>query len=257
MSFQAMAWAIKQKTGSTPRKLVLLMLANFANEDFECYPSISKIAAECEMSERTVLRAIKALEEEGLVSHKSGSKNGFKTASRYQLKPQKTRYDSVSSRCDSVSTRYDRESVCDVTESHIEPIKVNLSTNQLPKLLDAFKRATAKVYGGNRVPPFFPSVTDKHFAEQFEKLGVTEDQFFQKVLSAQQSKYSNKQEPISSLKYFEKAFSPQKEEVQEVDIWAHRIELHLKNGTWPKEWGPPPFETECEVPAQYLRRLAS
>lgn len=254
MSFQAMAWAVKQRAGSSSSKLVLLSLANFANDNFECFPSIARIADDCEMSERTVLRAIKSLEDAGLVAHKKQGKNGMKTASRYFLNPQNSGCDTVSDRYDNLSNRYDNLSVHDMTDCHIEPIKVNLSINQLPKLLDAFKRATAKVYGGNRVPPFFPSITDKHFAEQFEKQGVSEDQFYQKVLSAQQSKYSNQQEPISSMKYFEKAFTVQKTE--EPDFWAVRMNLYRERGIWPEEWGPSPAEQGCEAPEQYLRKAS-
>jgi len=39
MSFQALAWAWEQRTGSAGRKAVLGALAQFADEHGVCYPS--------------------------------------------------------------------------------------------------------------------------------------------------------------------------------------------------------------------------
>lgn len=61
------AWEVDGLTSST--KLVLLSLAQHANEDGQnSFPSVATIAGECRMSERTVQNALKALEAEGYVS---------------------------------------------------------------------------------------------------------------------------------------------------------------------------------------------
>ena len=39
MSFQAMAWAIKQKAGDSGCRLLLLVLSNYADEDYRAWPS--------------------------------------------------------------------------------------------------------------------------------------------------------------------------------------------------------------------------
>jgi len=67
MSFEAMTWAIKKKTGSSTRKLILLLLADRANEDGVCWPSLSRIAEDCEISRDSVIRHIKQLERDGLI----------------------------------------------------------------------------------------------------------------------------------------------------------------------------------------------
>ncbi|MFX0834536.1 helix-turn-helix domain-containing protein [Escherichia coli] len=48
-------------------KLVLLKLADNANDNGECYPSYHHIAKECEISKRTAMRAVDSLCEKGLL----------------------------------------------------------------------------------------------------------------------------------------------------------------------------------------------
>jgi len=68
MSFQAMAWAVAQKGIRPLEKLVLLALANYAsNSAGECYPSMATLADDTGMSRDSVIRAIKAMEDAGLL----------------------------------------------------------------------------------------------------------------------------------------------------------------------------------------------
>lgn len=69
MSYQLMAWAAEQKTGSPTRKSVLLALANAANHHTgRCHPRIERLAEETECSEKTVRRALLDLVAAGLIS---------------------------------------------------------------------------------------------------------------------------------------------------------------------------------------------
>ena len=43
MSFTALAWASKQKTGNGTTKLILLCLANYADDKNSCFPSFKTI----------------------------------------------------------------------------------------------------------------------------------------------------------------------------------------------------------------------
>lgn len=67
MSFECMAWAVKQDTKTTTSKLILLMLANYADEERKCFPSVEHIAKLCHCSSRSVLRHIKDLEKKGFI----------------------------------------------------------------------------------------------------------------------------------------------------------------------------------------------
>ncbi|MCP9269697.1 helix-turn-helix domain-containing protein [Xenorhabdus sp. XENO-1] len=67
MSMILMAKSMQIKVGSTARKMVLLKLADNANDKGECFPSYQHIADQCEMSRRSVINHIDVLCEQGLV----------------------------------------------------------------------------------------------------------------------------------------------------------------------------------------------
>lgn len=70
MSWQATAWAEKQKVGSSSLKLTLLVLANYANEDGWCWPAQRTIATGAEQSVDTVQRNIRSLMKAGFIAEK-------------------------------------------------------------------------------------------------------------------------------------------------------------------------------------------
>lgn len=67
MSMILMAKAMQVKVGNPSRKLVLIKLADNANDRGECFPSYQHIADQCEMSRRSVINHIDVLCEQGLV----------------------------------------------------------------------------------------------------------------------------------------------------------------------------------------------
>ncbi|HBC1012961.1 TPA: helix-turn-helix domain-containing protein [Escherichia coli] len=67
MSMNLMAKAMNIKVGNPLRKLVLIKLADNANDNGECWPSYQHIADQCEISKRSVMNHIAALCESGLV----------------------------------------------------------------------------------------------------------------------------------------------------------------------------------------------
>lgn len=68
MSVQALSCAFAIRGISSSEKLVLLALANFANDKMECWPSQDRLAADTELSPRTVWAALARLEALGLLS---------------------------------------------------------------------------------------------------------------------------------------------------------------------------------------------
>jgi hypothetical protein len=68
MSFQLMAWAMEQRTGSSSEKFVLVALADRANGDTgECFPKVDRLAEDTQLSNATVRRCLKALADDGFV----------------------------------------------------------------------------------------------------------------------------------------------------------------------------------------------
>lgn len=68
MSLMLMAQSMKVKLGNPLRKLVLIKLADHADDNGEAYPSFQHIADQCEISRRSVINHIESLEKMGLVS---------------------------------------------------------------------------------------------------------------------------------------------------------------------------------------------
>jgi hypothetical protein len=67
MSWQATAWAVRQKTGSAGCKLLLLTLANYADDTGCCWPGQDTLKNDTEQSLDTIQRQLKKLETLGLV----------------------------------------------------------------------------------------------------------------------------------------------------------------------------------------------
>jgi hypothetical protein len=67
MSWQATAWAVKQRTGDPALKLLLLTLANYADDKGCCFPSQATLSEDTEQSVDSVQRKLKQLEAKGLV----------------------------------------------------------------------------------------------------------------------------------------------------------------------------------------------
>jgi DNA-binding transcriptional ArsR family regulator len=88
-AYAAPAWAAEQrfgKNGGVGLHVTLLTLANYADEDFSCYPSNGRVAEETEQDERTVRRQIEILREVGLVkSERRHTDAGYRTSDRHYL----------------------------------------------------------------------------------------------------------------------------------------------------------------------------
>ena len=66
MSFQAMAWAIKQHLPCQD-KMVLLVLANYADNRATCYPSVKRLSTDCGLSTSQIRKCVARLEKLKLV----------------------------------------------------------------------------------------------------------------------------------------------------------------------------------------------
>lgn len=85
MSMLLTAQAMQLKVGNATRKLVLLKLADNANDNGVCWPSYEYIADMCEVDRRTVMRHIKTLEEMGFVSVRTRKGEKGNSSNVYQL----------------------------------------------------------------------------------------------------------------------------------------------------------------------------
>jgi DNA-binding transcriptional ArsR family regulator len=86
MSIRALNWAWSQRTGGPASKVVLMKLADYSNDTGVAFPSVARIALQCEMSERTVQRHLRALEANRLLTSEERRRaDGSRTSNTYTL----------------------------------------------------------------------------------------------------------------------------------------------------------------------------
>jgi Helix-turn-helix domain len=68
MSWKALDWATGIRVGSPTMRLILILLANRANEKFSCYPSVRTLVTESCAARSTVLEVLKRLEVKGFIT---------------------------------------------------------------------------------------------------------------------------------------------------------------------------------------------
>lgn len=74
MSLKAMTCAMALRGVTASEKLLLLALANYADENMTCYPSHRRLAADACLTDRTVRTLLAALEARGLISRREQSR---------------------------------------------------------------------------------------------------------------------------------------------------------------------------------------
>ena len=86
MSIEAMKAAWDLEIESPAQKNVLVVLANFANQEHEAYPAVATISKYTAFSERAVRQALRALEEAGwIVRQERWHDNGRSKTTLYRL----------------------------------------------------------------------------------------------------------------------------------------------------------------------------
>jgi len=80
-----MNWAWRQGLPPTP-KLVLMALADAADDHGVCWPSVTTLARKCSVSPRTVQRMLKLLvDQQLLVAESRHRQSGARSSNRYRL----------------------------------------------------------------------------------------------------------------------------------------------------------------------------
>ena len=79
MSIEGLGWAKKQKCNTPTTKLVLFIMANYADEQHSCYPSEKHLGKICGITDRSVRRCLVWLKENNLITitHRKGTSNRY------------------------------------------------------------------------------------------------------------------------------------------------------------------------------------
>ncbi len=72
MSIRIMNWVRDNAAVSGTKLLMLLMLADHANGEGECWPTVERLARQCRISVRQAQYALRALETDNLIERRSG-----------------------------------------------------------------------------------------------------------------------------------------------------------------------------------------
>src|SRR5215217_8300751 len=67
MSIEALNWAIRAAAPDPSSKLILILLANYANHDGQAWPSLTTLATQSGLDRRTVMRKIGELIDAKLI----------------------------------------------------------------------------------------------------------------------------------------------------------------------------------------------
>lgn len=89
MSAEALRWAKEFDAGSPTKKAILLILADYADQEWSCFPGQETLARMACTSVRTVRRVLTEWEEEGLISrrHRKAKEGRGRTSDRIYLHP--------------------------------------------------------------------------------------------------------------------------------------------------------------------------
>ena len=143
MSMLLTAQAMKLKVGNPTRKLVLLKLADNANDKGECFPSYQHIADHCEVSRRSVISHIDALIKMGLVEKKSRKNQDGSSSNLYILHLEKGS-ENISPPSERISPPSENDSL--PPSENISPItnhSINQSINHIDLPLQTKTSATS------------------------------------------------------------------------------------------------------------------
>lgn len=122
MSTKYLFAALTASTGHPIRKLILIYLADSANDSGEAYRAHSRIAKECECSVATIKRHLDWLLVEGYVEWDNRSNKGFKVVNKYSLlEPEHIRTNG--------KLKIAHSELTDSSERAIVPITIPIKTN--------------------------------------------------------------------------------------------------------------------------------
>lgn len=160
MSISAISWALKVKTGSPTTKLVLIKLADNANDDGQCWPSIRHISEQTELSERAVREHIKALVGLGFVRLEKRYSEGVQLPNVYHLELRQTV--GVVHEVQGVGAGGAPPVVHEV-QGNSKPSSINLQSN----LLESNNTKPSQKHNKTRIPENCPDEADQSKAVSY------------------------------------------------------------------------------------------
>jgi len=88
MTIEAIQWALRTVAPSAADKLVLVCMAQHADERAECWPTMTKLMHDTQLPERAVQESIDRLRASNLITDRPGTINRQKRIFTLALRPQ-------------------------------------------------------------------------------------------------------------------------------------------------------------------------
>ena len=129
MSVKAISWAFEAEVGDRIAKLVLLALADHANEQYECWPGAELVAKKAEVHRATVFRAVNYLVSNGFIRREARTHSHGGSRTPLYLLNVENQNQSIVAACDrGVSHSSDRgcRTAATTVEPPLEPSIVNI-----------------------------------------------------------------------------------------------------------------------------------
>jgi len=266
VSVKAISWAIEQNVTPAGAKLLLVVLANYANDKHQCWPSKATLAADCSMSKSTVCKYLAELQKANLVAIEQRLVDGCKDlhqSSIITLAAVKgvVRVADNGSPSDGqgLSEGSDKGlSDCADTNRKLEP-SLNLPYGET----DASREGEAKP----------PSISAQIWTEALNLLShcpLSEPQKRSLIGKWQKRTPTElaKKELLAVLRAAARAGTPDPVSYVEAALrkypippdpstftvvdWQRNVQAAIKTKQWAPNWGPAPGKRGCRVPAELV-----
>lgn len=173
MSVSVMTWAWQLRIPSN-EKIVLVALADRANDDGECWPGYASLAEKCSMSERNVMRIVASLETKNLLSitTRKDAENNRQKTNIYRLNVEQKPGDILSP-----GNEQKPGDKCD--KSRVTPVSPNTSVNQTSVVRAGEKDSPALTNSApsKKTDPEKPALKIEFDAERQQFVNISESQY--------------------------------------------------------------------------------
>jgi DNA-binding MarR family transcriptional regulator len=272
MSVQAIALSLKAQGLKPSEKLLLLALANYADDAMKCWPSHKTLASDTGLSQRTILTTFKRLEDAGLLVREARSRNdGSRSSDIITLK---LGGETISPRGATISPRGETVSGGGETVAYLTTFEPPINHQEASLSAEPSARRT-KAPAINADVEAIWSIAPRQARERSSRKDV------ETALSAAKARGHALPDIIAGLKAAYASKSYQGETAKGVhrliqnDRWASFVEtgeastvwgddrwsavlaLNREEGWWSPDLGPPPGQPGCRVPSHLIERRAA
>jgi len=272
MSVQAIALSLKAQGLKPSEKLLLLALANYADDAMKCWPSHKALASDTGLSQRTILTTFKRLEDAGLLVREARSRNdGSRSSDIITLK---LGGETISPRGATISPRGETASGGGEAVAYLTTFEPPINRQEASLSAEPSARRT-KAPAINADVEAIWSIAPRQARERSSRKDV------ETALSAAKARGHALPDIIAGLKAAYASKSYQGETAKGVhrliqndrwasfvetgeastvwgdDRWSAVVALNREEGWWSPDLGPPPGQPGCRVPAHLVQRQAA